>query len=119
GRIPTAVGSMSRWWVGGAPMCSMFSFPARLTRAVLLFVIALLIAVAFPGALKRIEAYLVNRPGLSALGGVAILLGFVPLCVLLAVTFIGIPLIPVAVMLLVALFLFRFTVSDACTGEMT
>jgi hypothetical protein len=117
GRIPTTVGSMSRWVVGRPHMFSMFSFAARLTRAVLLFVIALLIAVAFPGALKRIEAYLVNRPGLSALGGVAILLGFVPLCVLLAVTFIGIPLIPVAAMLLVALFLFGFTVSAAWLGE--
>jgi len=41
----------------------------------------------------------------------------VPLCVLLAVTIIGIPLIPVAVMLLVALFLFGFTVSAAWLGE--
>jgi hypothetical protein len=117
GTIPTTVGSMSRWVVGGPHRFSMFSFTARLTRAVLLFVIALLIAVAFPGALMRIEAHLVNRPGLSAVGGVAILLGFVPLCVLLAVTFIGIPLIPVAVMFLAALFLFGFTVSAAWLGE--
>jgi hypothetical protein len=117
GTIPTTVGSMTRWVVGGPHMFSMFSFASRLTRAVLLFVIALLIAVAFPGALTRIGAYLVNRPGLSALSGVAILLGFVPLCVLLAVTIIGIPLIPVAVMLLVALFLFGFTVSAAWLGD--
>jgi hypothetical protein len=117
GAIPTTVGSITRWVVGGPRMFSMFSFASRLTRAVLLFVIALLIAVAFPGALTRIRAYLVNRPGLSALSGVAILLGFVPLCVLLAVTIIGIPLIPVAVMLLVALFLFGFTVSAAWLGE--
>jgi hypothetical protein len=117
GTIPTTVGSMTRWVVGGPRRFSMFSFASRLTRAVLLFVIALLVAVAFPGALTRIGAYLVNRPGLSALSGVAILLGFVPLCVLLAVTIIGIPLIPVAVMLLVALFLFGFTVSAAWLGE--
>jgi hypothetical protein len=117
GAIPTTVGSMTRWVVGGPRMFSMFSFASRLTRAALLYVIALLIAVAFPGALTRIEAYLVNRPGLSALGGAAILLGFVPLCVLLAVTIIGLPLIPVAVMLLVALFLFGFTVSAAWLGE--
>ena len=116
GRIPTTLGSMSRWVVGGPHMFSMFRFAGRLTRAVLLFVLALLIAAAFPSALMRIEAYLVNRPGLSALGGIAMLLGFVPLCVLLAVTFIGIPLIPVAVMLLVALFLFGFTVSAAWLG---
>src|SRR5262249_48019140 len=98
-------------------MFSMLSFAVRLTRAALLFVIAVLIAVAFPGALMRIVTYLVNRPGLSALGGLAILLGFVPLCILLAVTIIGIPLIPVAVMFLVALFLFGFTVSAAWLGE--
>jgi hypothetical protein len=117
GAIPTTVVSGIRWVVGGPHMFSMFSFASRLTRAVLLFVIALLIAVAFPGPLTRIGAYLVNRPGLSALSGAAILLGFVPLCVLLAVTIIGIPLIPVAVMLLVALFLFGFTVSAAWLGE--
>ena len=117
GAIPTTVGSMTRWVVGGPHMLSMYRFASRLTRAVLLLIIALLIAVAFPGALTRIGAYLVNRPGLSVLAGVAILLGFVPLCVLLAVTIIGIPLIPVAVMLLVALFLFGFTVSAAWLGE--
>jgi len=117
GAIPTTVGSMTRWVVGRPHMHSMFHFASRLTRAVLLLIIALLIAVAFPGTLTRIGVYLVNRPGLSALAGVAILLGFVPLCVLLAVTIIGIPLIPVAVMLLVALFLFGFTVSAAWLGE--
>jgi hypothetical protein len=117
GTIPTTVGSMTRWVVGGPHMFSMLSFAVRLTRAALLFVIAVLIAVAFPGALMRIVTYLVNRPGLSAVGGLALLLGFVPLCVLLAVTIIGIPLIPVAVILLVALFLFGFTVSAAWLGE--
>ena len=117
GAIPTTVGSMTRWVVGGPHMFSMFRFASRLTRAVLLWLIAVLIAVAFPGALTRVGAYLVDRPGLSALAGVAVLLGFVPLCVLLGVTIIGIPLIPVAVMLLVALFLFGFTVSAAWLGE--
>jgi len=118
GAVPTTIGAMVRWIGGRRPhMVSMFGFASRMMRAVLLFVIALLIAVAFPGALTRVEAYLVNRPGLSALAGGAILLGFVPFCVLLAVTFIGIPLIPVVVMLLVALFLFGFTVSAAWLGE--
>src|SRR5262249_58790250 len=48
GALPTTVGSMARWAVGGPHMFSMFSFVSRLMRAVLLFVIALLIAVAFP-----------------------------------------------------------------------
>src|SRR5258708_40368152 len=56
GAIPTTVGSMTRWVVGGPPMFSMFRFVSRLTRAVLLLIIAVLIAVAFPGALTRIGA---------------------------------------------------------------
>src|SRR5881296_39913 len=118
GAIPTTAGSLTRWVVGGGRgIRSMASFASRLTRAVLLYVLALLIAAAFPGAFSRIKTYLVNRPGLSALGGFAIIFGFVPLCVLLAVTIIGIPLIPVAVMLLVALLLFGFTVSAGWLGE--
>src|SRR5499433_3851691 len=56
GAIPTTVGSMVRWVVGGRPhMLSMFGFAARLMRAILLFVIALFIVVAFPGAVTRIR----------------------------------------------------------------
>lgn len=118
GTIPTMVGSVVRGAVGGRPsLHSMFGFAARMTRAVFLYVIALLVALAFPHAVSRIRTYLVDRPGLSALGGLAILLGFLPLCALLAVTIIGIPLIPVAVMLLAALLLFGFTVSAGWLGE--
>ncbi len=118
GTIPTMVGSVIRGTVGGRPhLHGMFGFAARMTRAIFLYVIALLIALAFPTAFSRIRTYLANRPGLSALGGLAILLGFLPFCVLLAVTIIGIPLIPVAVMLLVALLLFGFTVSAGWLGE--
>ena len=118
GAMPTMVGSVVRGAVGGRPnLHSMFGLVARMTRAVLLYVIALLIALAFPHAVSRIRTYLVSRPGLSALGGLAILLGFLPFCALLAVTIIGIPLIPVAVMLLVALLLLGFTVSAGWLGE--
>ncbi len=118
GTIPTMVGSVVRGAVGGRPsLHSMFGFAARMTRAVFLYVIALLVALAFPHAVSRIRMYLATRPGLSALGGLAILLGFLPLCALLAVTIIGIPLIPVAVMLLAALLLFGFTVSAGWLGE--
>ena len=115
GTIPTTIGSATRWVVGGGRgMRSLFS---RTARAVLVYVIALLIAAAFPGALSRVKTYLVDRPGLSALGGFAIIFGFVPLCVLLAVTIVGIPLIPVAVLLLLALLFFGFTVSAGWLGE--
>jgi hypothetical protein len=95
----------------------MFGVVSRLTRAVLLFAVALLVALAFPGHVSRVRAFLVSRPGLSSLGGLILLVGFLPLCALLAVTIIGIPLIPVAVMLLVALLLFGFTVSARWLGE--
>jgi hypothetical protein len=118
GTLPSTFGSLTRWVVGGGRgMRSAFGLAPRMMRAVLVYLIALLIAVAFPGALARVKTYLVHRPGLSALGGLAILFGFVPLCVLLAVTIIGIPLIPVAVMALVALLLFGFTVAAGWLGE--
>jgi hypothetical protein len=118
GTIPTMAGSAVRWGMGGGRgLRSMFGFASRLTRAALLYVFALLIAVAFPGAVTRVKAYLAERPGLAALGGLAIILGFAPLCVLLAVTIVGIPLIPVAVLLLVALLIFGFTVVAGWLGE--
>jgi O-antigen/teichoic acid export membrane protein len=67
--------------------------------------------------IARVRTFLATRPGLSSLGGLALLLGFIPLCVLLAVTIIGIPLIPVAVMLLIAVLLFGITVSALWLGE--
>src|SRR5262249_61306642 len=114
---PTTIGSAARWVVGGGPSMRMRSLFSRTARAVLVYVIALLIAVAFPGVLSRVKTYLVDRPGLSALGGLAIIFGFVPLCVLLAVTIVGIPLIPVAVLLLLALLFFGFTVSAGWLGD--
>jgi hypothetical protein len=87
------------------------------TRSLLFFVLALLIALAFPDHVARVRTFLASRPGLSSLGGIALLLGFIPLCILLAVTIIGIPLIPVAVMLLIALLFFGITVLAMWLGE--
>jgi hypothetical protein len=107
------------WIVGGlAPLgASARLFGFKWTRALLLFVIALLIALAFPDRVARVRTFLTSRPGVSSLGGLAVLLGFIPLCIMMAVTIIGIPLIPVAVMVLVALFLFGVTVSAMWLGE--
>jgi hypothetical protein len=118
GTLPRTAGSLAKWAVGGrSGMRPMFGLASRVARAILLYVIALLIALAFPGAFSRVKAYLVSRPGLSALGGLAIVFGFAPLCVMLAVTIIGIPLIPVAVLLLAALLLFGFTISAGWLGD--
>lgn len=87
------------------------------TRALLIFVIVLLVALAFPARVVSVRTFLASRLGVSSLAGLALLLGFVPLCVLLAVTIIGIPLIPIAVMLLIALLLFGITVCALWLGE--
>jgi hypothetical protein len=105
------VGLLSPLWA------SAFVVGFAWTRALLLFVIVLLVALAFPARVTTVRTFLASRPGVSSLAGIALLLGFVPLCVLLAVTIIGIPLIPVAVMLLIAVFLFGITVSALWLGE--
>src|SRR5262249_58604791 len=62
GTIPTTVGSMVRRVVGGRPpLLSMFCFVARVARVALLFVIALLIALALPCTGTRIRTYPVHR----------------------------------------------------------
>jgi hypothetical protein len=118
GTIPAIVGAVTGWPVGdGHHLRSVFGFAGRLARSLLLFGVALLVAVVFPSSVARVRTFLTTRPGLSSLGGLALLLGFIPLCVLLAVTIIGIPLIPVAVMLLIAVLLFGVTVSALWLGE--
>jgi hypothetical protein len=118
GTVPTIIGSVARGVVGpGAHLRSFFGLAARLARGVLLIGISLLVALTFPTHVARVRTFLTSRPGLSSLGGLALLLGFVPVFLLLAVTIIGIPLIPVAAMLLVALLLFGITVSAMWLGE--
>jgi len=117
GTIPPIVGAAT-WMMGdGHHWHSFFGVAARLARSLLLFGLALLVAVVFPSPVARVRTFLATRPGLSSLGGLALLLGFIPLCILLAVTIIGIPLIPVAVMLLIAVLLFGITVAALWLGE--
>jgi hypothetical protein len=118
GTIPSIIGAVTGWPMGrGHHLHSIFGFAARLARSLLLFGVALLVAAVFPNPVERVRAFLATRPALSSLGGLALLLGFIPLCVLLAMTIIGIPLIPVAVMLLIAVLLFGITVSALWLGE--
>jgi hypothetical protein len=71
-----------------------------LLRAAMLLVVGLLVLSFAPDRVHRIRDYLVARPGPSAAAGLALFVGFVPLCVLLAITVVGIPLILVAVVML-------------------
>ena len=118
GTIPAIVGALTGWPVrDGHHLRSVFGFGGRLARSLLLFGVAMLVAVVFPGSVARVRTFLTTRPGLSSLGGLALLVGFIPILFLLAVTIIGIPLIPVAVMLLIAVLLFGVTVSALWLGE--
>jgi len=118
GTVPTIIGSLIRWGVGsGSHLRSFVGVGAMLARGILLFGIVLLVSLAFPDHVAHVRTFLASRPGFSLLGGLAVLVGFIPLCVLLAVTIIGIPLIPIAVMLLVALFVFGITAAALWLGE--
>src|SRR5262249_7116123 len=89
GLIPKIVGAVTGWPVGDRQYRrAVWSFVARLARSILLFGLALLVAAVFPDSVARVRTFLTTRPGLSSLGGLALLLGFIPLCVLLAVTII-------------------------------
>jgi hypothetical protein len=70
---------------------------------------AALVALIFPAHVARVRTFMTRRPGLSSLTGLAVLLGFAPLCFLLGVTLIGLPLIPILV--------FGVTVSALWLGE--
>jgi hypothetical protein len=118
GALPTIIGSVTRGVVGGSThFRGYFGLVARLARGALLLGIGVLVALIFPTHVARVRTFMTSRPGLSSLGGLAVLLGFAPLCFLLAVTIIGIPLIPIAAMLLVAILVFGVTVSALWRGE--
>jgi hypothetical protein len=90
---------------------------AKLMRVAVLFVIGLLIVSFAPRRYARIREYMTARPGKSALAGLIILLATVPLCVLFAVTVIGIPLIPFLLLLLLALIVFGLTAFLTWLGD--
>jgi hypothetical protein len=118
GMIPAIVRAVTGWPLGDTSYRrSVWGFIARFARSLLLFGLALVVVALFPDSVARVRAFLTSRPGLSSLGGLALLVGFIPLCVLLAVTIIGIPLIPVAVMLLLTVLLFGLTVAALWLGE--
>lgn len=77
-----------------------FSLFGSMVRAVALLVLGLLLVTFMPERMERMKAFLVKQPGRSTLGGLGLLVGFVPLCILLGLTLIGIPLIPLAVIAL-------------------
>lgn len=88
----------------------MFSIVGTIVRALILFLLALMILSFMPDRSRRIEKYLSEHPGTSTLGGVALALGFIPFCVLLAITIVGILAIPFAILGLIGLHIIGLTV---------
>jgi hypothetical protein len=86
--------------VGGLSVAGIL---ALLLRSAFLFVVALLFVWLMPSRINRVRDYLTERPIYSMLGGVLLLVGLVPTILLLAVSIIGIPLIPLAILAFMAL----------------
>jgi hypothetical protein len=98
GSIGSLIGSLAGA-ASGADRVPLFAFGilAALVRAVTLIILALLIMTFLPERVERVRDFMVANTGQSVLGGLALLLGLVPLIVLLAITVVGIALIPVVV----------------------
>ncbi|MBI5510954.1 MAG: polymer-forming cytoskeletal protein [Deltaproteobacteria bacterium] len=75
---------------------------SSLVRMITLLILGLLLLAFAPGRIQGVREVLAARPGQSFVTGFGLMLGFVPLCILLAVTLVGIPLIPVAILALIA-----------------
>jgi hypothetical protein len=65
-------------------------------KCAVLLLVGLLVLTFMPERYVRVREQLVRRPGRSALAGFLMMLALVPLAIVLAVTVIGIPLIPIA-----------------------
>ena len=102
----------------GAPSWAapLFGIAGTLLRAMTLFVVALLCLSFAPRRIERVATFWVEHPGRSVLGGLLLLVGTGPLCVALAITVIGLPLVPLVVGALVALVAFGLTAVMTAIG---
>jgi hypothetical protein len=81
----------------------------RFIQMLALLLLAAILVLLAPRPVRRVRDTLLQHAAGSALAGLAIMAAFVPLCVLLAVSIFGIPLIPVAVFVLLAAFVMGLT----------
>jgi hypothetical protein len=102
--------------VGEAPSFVLHGL-AHAVHAVALIVVTLLVLAFLPERVERVRSFLTARPGASALGGLAIAVGLVPVIVLLCISIVGIPLVPVALMVVAALFAMGITAVATWLGD--
>jgi cytoskeletal protein CcmA (bactofilin family) len=120
-RIATAFrfpGKFSRFpgrpWLTRA---GLFSALFSLSALIVLYILNLLVLLIFPKPIEHLIEKVQSNVWLSVAFGVGIEILFVPLIVLLAVSIIGIPIIPLFILAVFAGMLFGFTAISAIIGE--
>jgi hypothetical protein len=89
---------------------------ASIVRVLLLFALATLAVMLMPRRMSVMQAFLTQRVAVSAVAGFAALAAIVPFCVLLVVTLVGIPLVPVAVVVFLLAMVVGFAVVAVTIG---
>jgi hypothetical protein len=88
----------------------------RFIQMVALFALALLLVFLAPGHVEAVRQTLLQERSKVTIAGLGLLLGFVPACLLLALSVLGIPLIPLAVLALLSAFVLGLTALSAALG---
>lgn len=101
--------------VSGAPFG--FGLAMQLMRAALFLGAAVLLVTYWPARVASVRGYLVQRPGLSVLAGVALAVGVLPICFVLMLTLVGIPLVPVVLAGVTLLYIVGTTALAAWIGD--
>ncbi len=99
----------------GAPFG--FGIAMELMRAALFLGTAVLLVTYWPARVTAVRVYLVQRPGLSVLAGVALAVGVLPICFVLMLTLVGIPLVPVVLAGVTLLYIVGTTALAAWIGD--
>lgn len=73
---------------------ALFHTIAVIVRTLIVMLFATLILAIAPEHVKRMQGYLEARPVVSGAAGLSMLIALAPLCLLLVITLIGIPLVP-------------------------
>jgi hypothetical protein len=90
---------------------------SALVKCAVFLLIGLLVISFMPERYARVRDHMIRRPGKSALAGLIMALAIVPLCILLAVTVIGIPLIPIAGLLMFVVMAVGMTAFASWLGD--
>lgn len=93
------------------------SFSAVLLQLLALVALALLLMAFAADRVHRVRTYLFDNPARSAFAGLGLLVGFVPLCLLLCVSLVGIPLIPIVLVAVIVLCVMGLTAFAGFLGD--